>query len=92
MEFIRGDPLDLYAAWRCLDTQQRLELTSRICEAVHHAHQRGIVHRDLKPGNILVNETGHPKILDLAWRGLGTVMPGRRARRLPDSSMARRPR
>jgi serine/threonine protein kinase len=36
----------------------------KICEAVHHAHQRGLIHRDLKPGNILVDETGQPKILD----------------------------
>ena len=31
---------------------------------MHHAHQRGIIHRDLKPGNILVDESGQPKILD----------------------------
>ena len=36
----------------------------KVCEAVHHAHQRGIIHRDLKPGNILVDESGQPKILD----------------------------
>jgi eukaryotic-like serine/threonine-protein kinase len=36
----------------------------KICQAVHHAHQRGLIHRDLKPGNILVDETGQPKILD----------------------------
>ena len=37
---------------------------AKICEAVDHAHQRGVIHRDLKPGNILVDETGQPKILD----------------------------
>ena len=37
---------------------------AKVCDAVHHAHQRGIIHRDLKPGNILVDETGQPKILD----------------------------
>ena len=47
-----------------LNTRQRLELMIEVCDAVQHAHQRGIIHRDLKPGNILVDETGQPKILD----------------------------
>jgi tetratricopeptide (TPR) repeat protein len=64
MEFIRGEPLDRYPESHGLDTRQRLELMARVCDAVHHAHQRGIIHRDLKPGNILVDETGQPKILD----------------------------
>jgi len=37
---------------------------AKVCDAVEHAHQRGVIHRDLKPGNILVDETGQPKILD----------------------------
>ena len=64
MELVRGEPLLEYADAHQLTTRQRLELIARVCEAVHHAHQRGIIHRDLKPGNILVDETGQPKILD----------------------------
>ncbi len=64
MEFIRGQSLRDYAEAHHLKTRQRLEVMFKICEAVHHAHQRGIIHRDLKPGNILVDETGQPKILD----------------------------
>lgn len=47
-----------------LNARQRLELVAKVAEAVHHAHQRGLIHRDLKPGNILVDETGQPKVLD----------------------------
>jgi eukaryotic-like serine/threonine-protein kinase len=64
MEFIDGWPLLQYANTRGLDTRARLELMAKICDAVNHAHQRGIIHRDLKPTNILVDESGQPKILD----------------------------
>jgi serine/threonine protein kinase/Tfp pilus assembly protein PilF len=64
MEMIHGKPLIDYANASKLNTRQRLALMVQICEAVQHAHERGIIHRDLKPGNILVDETGQPKILD----------------------------
>jgi tetratricopeptide (TPR) repeat protein/predicted Ser/Thr protein kinase len=64
MELVDGKPLTLYAAEARLDLPQRLDLFARICDAVHHAHQKGVIHRDLKPGNILVTANGQPKVLD----------------------------
>ena len=64
MEYVAGLPLNTYAEQHRLDTRTRLDLMARICDAVHHAHQRGIIHRDLKPGNILVDGSGQPRILD----------------------------
>lgn len=64
MEMIDGQPLVIYAKRKNLGLRDRLALFIKICEAVEHAHQRGIIHRDLKPGNILVEESGQPKILD----------------------------
>jgi tetratricopeptide (TPR) repeat protein/tRNA A-37 threonylcarbamoyl transferase component Bud32 len=64
MEFIKGAPLHEYARTHGLNTRQRLELVAKVCDAVEHAHQRGIIHRDLKPGNVLVDESGQPKVLD----------------------------
>jgi non-specific serine/threonine protein kinase/serine/threonine-protein kinase len=64
MELIRGLPLEQYATENHLNTRERLRLMSRVCEAVHHTHQRGLIHRDLKPTNILVNAAAQPKILD----------------------------
>src|SRR5262245_42887051 len=60
MEFIRGQNLREYAESHHLNTRQRLEMMVKVCDAVHHAHQRGLIHRDLKPGNILVDENGQP--------------------------------
>ncbi len=64
MELVRGEPVKAYAQDRQLATGERLGLVACICDAVHHAHQKGVIHRDLKPGNILVDASGQPKILD----------------------------
>ncbi len=53
-----------YATETKLDHRQRLELFIKVCDAVHHGHQKGIIHRDLKPGNILVDSAGEPKVID----------------------------
>lgn len=62
MEFVRGVTLSEHVCALALD--DRLSLIARICDAMHHAHLRGVVHRDLKPGNILIDPSGDPKVLD----------------------------
>ncbi len=76
MEYVRGRNLLDYADAQHLDTRARLELMARICDAVQHAHQKGVIHRDLKPGNVLVDESGQPKVLDF---GLARVTEGDQA-------------
>ncbi|MCY3004087.1 MAG: serine/threonine-protein kinase, partial [Planctomycetota bacterium] len=65
MEFVEGVPVTRFADENGLGVEQRLRLFIELCDAVHHAHQRGVIHRDLKPSNILVGPEGAPKILDL---------------------------
>jgi serine/threonine protein kinase len=62
MEYVEGEPIDVYAAK--LDLRDTLKLFVQVCDAVSHAHRNLIVHRDLKPSNILVKADGHPKLLD----------------------------
>jgi len=64
MELVEGRSLTAYVKENNLPPQQRLSLLARICDAVHYAHQQGVIHRDLKPGNVLVDASGQPKVLD----------------------------
>ena len=64
MEYVRGERLDRWAADKGHSLRDRLRLFAEVCDAVDHAHGQGVLHRDLKPANILVDEGGHPKVLD----------------------------
>ncbi|HXM39782.1 MAG TPA: serine/threonine-protein kinase [Bryobacteraceae bacterium] len=64
MEYVAGEPIDLYCDRHKLNVAARLELFRTVCAAVAYAHRAGIVHRDLKPGNILVTAEGTAKLLD----------------------------
>lgn len=67
MEQIDGLPITEFCRVERLSLHQRLELFSRVCDAVYHAHSKGIIHRDLKPSNVLVHiDEGVvlPKVID----------------------------
>jgi serine/threonine protein kinase len=67
MEFVGGVAITTYCDRRRLGVLERLELFLQVCDAIHHAHQKGIIHRDIKPNNILVAERDNkpfPKVID----------------------------
>ena len=64
MDFVEGQPIDLFCEDHHCSLEQRLQLFQMLCGAVHYAHQNLVVHRDLKPSNIVVTRDGQPKLLD----------------------------
>jgi DNA-binding response OmpR family regulator len=49
---------------RRLPLRFSLEIVRSVALALDHAHQRGVCHRDVKPGNILVDRSGKPWLID----------------------------
>ncbi|HVR76027.1 MAG TPA: serine/threonine-protein kinase, partial [Planctomycetota bacterium] len=43
---------------------QLAEAFAEAADGLQHAHTRGIVHRDIKPSNLLLDSSGHLRILD----------------------------
>jgi eukaryotic-like serine/threonine-protein kinase len=64
MEFVPGEPIDVYCDRHKLNIFERLRLFRTVLDAVAYAHRQLIVHRDIKPRNILVTEHGEVKLVD----------------------------
>src|SRR3546814_8972910 len=87
MSFIAVSPLTEFCEEQGLSLRRRIELMSRVCEGVQHAHQKGVVHRDLKLGNLLVDDVDGralPKIIDFGIATASSMAEGREVAGTPD--------
>jgi eukaryotic-like serine/threonine-protein kinase len=64
LEYIEGQPIDVYCRDGQFDVRGRLRVFVQVARAVAYAHARLILHRDLKPTNILVTADGEARLLD----------------------------
>lgn len=87
LEYVEGQPIDVYARERGLSVRQKLDLLLQVCSAVAFAHSRLVVHRDLKPSNILVTADGQVRLLDF---GIAKLMEGDSAKETQLTQLAGR--
>jgi eukaryotic-like serine/threonine-protein kinase len=53
-ELVRGRTLAELLRARALADRDVARIGVALCDALHHAHERGVIHRDVKPGNVMV--------------------------------------
>jgi len=66
MEYVEGRNLEQIVKDRGpLDYVTAVDTIRQAADGLGHAHQLGMVHRDVKPGNLLIDNQGVVKLLDL---------------------------
>jgi len=65
MELVEGQTLQaLLQARQRLTLDETIGLLAQAALALDHAHANQVVHRDVKPGNIMIEPSGHVKVMD----------------------------
>ncbi len=63
-DFVHGATLAESLEINRPDPRTAAELVLKLAEGLEHAHTAGVIHRDFKPGNIMLDESGTPHIMD----------------------------
>lgn len=63
MTRVRGTLVDQWSATR--EVHEILDVFVDVLDTLAHLHGKGVVHGDIKPSNLLVDEGGQPRLLDL---------------------------
>src|SRR5258706_9278121 len=64
MDFVPGVSMELLAKRGALTQEQVVGAGAKVARALHYAHESGIVHRDVKPGNVVIDKSGMPFLVD----------------------------
>ena len=66
MEYIKGRPLRDILNENPLhyEPSEAATLVAHVADAIESAHRQGVVHRDISPDNIIIHESGEPKLTD----------------------------
>ena len=65
LEYVAGVTLeDKLRKESSLAIGQAVDIALQMLAGVSYAHERGILHRDIKPGNLMIDQSGTPRLMD----------------------------
>ena len=73
-ERVQGLPLTDYARQRRPGAREAAGLVVELARAVDYIHAQGIIHQDLTHSNVLIDETGRPKLMDFGLARLRAAL------------------
>ena len=82
MELIKGRELaQAFTARQTFSLAETVRIMCELLAALGYAHEQGIVHRDIKPENVMIDSSGHVKLMDFGVArvvdtGQNSTLPG----------------
>ncbi len=64
MEYVHGRNLEQYSVEEPVAPRRAAVLVAKLADVMAVAHRHGIIHCDIKPGNILIDKSGEPRLID----------------------------
>jgi tRNA A-37 threonylcarbamoyl transferase component Bud32 len=65
MEYVPGVSLEQFAQQHQPGPHESARIVGELAKAVSYLHGKGIIHQDIKPGNVIIDENGRPRLIDL---------------------------
>jgi tRNA A-37 threonylcarbamoyl transferase component Bud32 len=72
-EHVRGRSLADVLRQECWPLRRSVALVAGLAGTLERIHRKGVMHGDLTPGNVLIDETGLPRLLDFGLASLAQV-------------------
>ncbi len=66
MEYVEGHSVkELLEKDKVISPQRTLDIVIQACSALDYVHQNKLIHRDMKPDNLIIDNEGQVKLVDL---------------------------
>ncbi len=69
MELLKGETLEKRLRRKAFTRSELVHVAEGIIAGIAHIHEIGLAHGDLHEGNVMIDEAGDVKLIDILWTG-----------------------